>query len=83
MHPWRAVVFYPTRNIETDGELHYSALLESQQVQRLYLEDLDNKPSQQVRVRLIQLINEDNRQAPEVARTLIQAIEKGELVADN
>ncbi len=83
VHPWRAVVFYPTRNIETDGELHYSALLESQQVQRLYLEDLDNKPSQQVRVRLIQLINEDNRQAPEVARTLIQAIEKGELLADN
>ena len=83
VHPWRAVVFYPTRIIETDGELHYSALLESQQLQRLYLEDLDNKPSQQVRVRLIQLINEDNRQAPEVARTLIQAIEKGELLADN
>ena len=83
VHPWRAVVFYPRRNIETDGERHYSALLESQQVQRLYLEDLDNKPSQQVRVRLIQLINKDNRQAPEVARTLIQAIEKGELLADN
>ena len=38
-HPWHAVVIYPSRNIEVSGERHYSALLESRQVQQLYLDD--------------------------------------------
>lgn len=52
-------------------------LLESVQVQRIYLDELARKPSQQVRVRLVQLITEDIKQA------LIKAIENNELAVDN
>ena len=82
-HPWQAVVIYPTRNIETSGERHYAALLESRQVQRIYLEDLANKPSQNARVRLVQLIAEDIKQTPKAAQTLIEAIKSGELEVDD
>jgi predicted transposase/invertase (TIGR01784 family) len=83
MHPWHAMVIYPSRNIEVGGERHYSALLESRQVQRIYLDELANKPTQQARVRLVQLITEDAKQAPKAAQALIEAIENGELKVDN
>jgi len=83
VHPWRAVVIYPSRNMEVSGKLHYSVLLESQQVQRLYLDELAGKPTQSARVRLVQLITEDIKQAPKVAQALIKAIESGELAVDN
>ncbi len=58
-------------------------LLESQQVQRLYLDELAGKPTQSARVRLVQLITEDIKQAPKVAQALIKAIESGKLAVDN
>lgn len=83
VHPWYAVVIYPTRNTEASGERHYSVLLKSQQVQRIYLEDLVNNPSQKARVRLVQLIAEDNNKTPKAAQTLIEAIESGKLEVDD
>ncbi|SJM89842.1 conserved hypothetical protein [Crenothrix polyspora] len=83
IHPWHAVVIYPSRKVETSGERHYSVLLESVQVQRIYLDELARKPSQQVRVRLVQLITEDIKQAPKIAQALIKAIENNELAVDN
>ncbi|SJM89265.1 Rpn family recombination-promoting nuclease/putative transposase [Crenothrix polyspora] len=83
IHPWHAVVIYPSRKVETSGERHYSVLLESAQVQRIYLDELARKPSQQVRVRLVQLITEDIKQAPKIAQALIKAIENNELAVDN
>ena len=80
---WHAVVIYPSRNMESSGEWHYSALLQCPQVHRLYLEDMANQPNQNARMRLIQLIFEDSKQAPKSARSLIEAIEKGTLLVDN
>ena len=82
-YTWHAVVIYPSRNMEASGERHYSALLQSPQVHRIYLEDLVNKPNQNARMCLVQLIVEDSKQAPKSARLLIEAIEKGKLVVDN
>jgi len=82
-NPWQAVVIYPARNIETSGERHYSPLLESRQVQRIYLDELTYKPSGKARMRLLQLIIEDVKQAPKAARELIEAIESGGLATDN
>ena len=69
--------------MEASGEWHYSALLESHQVQRLYLEDLVNKPSQNARVRLVQVIVEDSNLAPKSVQSLLEEIENGKLVVDN
>jgi len=52
-------------------------LLESRQVQRPYLDERANKPTQSARVRLVQLITEDTKQA------LIKTVENGELEVDN
>ena len=82
-HPWHAVVIHPSRNMEVSGDRHYSALLESKQVQRLYLDELANNPTQSARVRLVQLITEDVKQAPKAAQALIKALENGELAVDN
>ncbi|MGR9052394.1 MAG: Rpn family recombination-promoting nuclease/putative transposase [Gammaproteobacteria bacterium] len=82
-HPWHAVVVYPSRNVETAGEKHYSALLASTQVQRIYLDELKLNPDRHTRLHLVQLIIEDTEQVPKVARRLIKAIENGEWAVDN
>lgn len=38
-HPWQAVVLYPTRAIDPGPHPHYDALLNSPQVQRVYLNE--------------------------------------------
>ena len=83
VHPWQAVVIYPTRKMESKGEFHYAWLLQSPQVHRIYLEDLVNQPDQNAWMRLVQLIVANSKQAPKSARSLIESIEKGKLVVDN
>jgi len=39
VHPWQAVVLYPTRAIDPGMHPHYEALLNSPQVQRIYLNE--------------------------------------------
>ena len=39
VHPWHAVVIYPTRAIDPGTHPHYQALLESGQVTRVYLDE--------------------------------------------
>ena len=75
VHPWHAVVIYPSRKMESNEELHYACLLNSPQVHRVYLEDLVNKPNQNARMRLVLLIVEDVKQASESAKALIEVIE--------
>ena len=62
VHPWHAVVIYPSRKMESNGALHYACLLQSHQVHRIYLEDLANKHDLNARMRLVQLIVEDSNQ---------------------
>ena len=72
--PWQAVVIYPTRQVETDGSRHYSFLLESDWLKRIYLEDLNDLPADRMGLRLIQLIVTDEEKAINTARNLINHI---------
>jgi predicted transposase/invertase (TIGR01784 family) len=74
IQPWQAVVIYPTRQVETDGSLHYSALLESHQIKRIYLEDIKDSPSNRMGLQLIQLIVVDEEKAINSAQNLIKLI---------
>jgi predicted transposase/invertase (TIGR01784 family) len=54
-NPWQAVVIYPTRAIDPGDHPHYSALLQSLQVSRVYLEEWARSP-QTLSQRLIHLL---------------------------
>lgn len=53
---WRAVVFYPRRSIEQKNLYRHRSLLNSEQFQVIYLEDLLDLPSEDIGIRLMQLI---------------------------
>ena len=72
--PWQAIVIYPTRQVETDGSLHYSALLESVRIKRIYLEDIKDPPTDRMGLQLIQLILVDEEKAINSAQNLIKHI---------
>jgi predicted transposase/invertase (TIGR01784 family) len=82
-NPWQAIVIYPSRQVETSGEWHYDALLNSPNVHRLYLEDLVNQPTQQARIRLVQLIIGDKKHTPIAAKAPLKELENGNLIVDN
>ena len=71
---WQAVVIYPTRQVETDGSLHYSTLLESDRIKRIYLEDLKDSPTDRMGLQLIQLIVADEEKAINAAQNLLKRI---------
>ena len=74
IQPWQAVVIYPTRQVETDGSLHYSTLLESERIKRIYLEDLKDPPTDRMGLQLIQLIVADEEKAINAAQNLLKRI---------
>ena len=39
VHPWQAVVIYPTRAVDAGAHPHYDVLLQSAQVTRVYLDE--------------------------------------------
>ena len=72
--PWQAVVIYPARQVETDGSLHYSTLLESNRIKRIYLEDIKDPPTDRMGLQLIQLIVADEEKAINAAQNLLKRI---------
>ena len=53
---WRAITIYPRRSIEQDNRFRHRSLLQSEQFQVIYLEDLLGAPSEQTGIQLMQLI---------------------------
>lgn len=74
IQPWQTVVIYPTRHVETNGSLHYSAFLESDRIKRIYLEDLKDPPTDRMGLQLIQLIVVDEEKAINSAQNLLKRI---------
>jgi predicted transposase/invertase (TIGR01784 family) len=74
LHPqtvdWQAVVIFPHRRIEPANPHLYRANLDSNQVHRIYLEDLD-EPSNSLGVGLMQLIVADSGNTVAQAQTLL------------
>jgi predicted transposase/invertase (TIGR01784 family) len=71
---WQAVVIYPTRKVETDGSLHYSTLLESDRIKRIYLEDIKDPLTDRMGLQLIQLIVVEDDKTIITAQNLLKHI---------
>ncbi len=69
---WQAVVIYPSRAIEQSNTYPYRALLESNQLHRLYLDELGEISDLPLEAALMLLTTVSEAQAPDAARDLIR-----------
>jgi predicted transposase/invertase (TIGR01784 family) len=69
---WQTVIIYPTRSTEQSNIQPYTALLNSDQVDRIYLNELGNIRTLPIWVALMVLTTTDESQAPAEARYLLQ-----------
>ncbi len=68
---WQAAVFFPSRNVEPDQVHLHRALLNSDQVHRVFLDDLSGVATTSIGVSLIQLILADTADAIVQAKSLL------------
>ncbi len=68
---WRAVVVYPRRSIEPVQPIQYQLLLNSNQVQIIYLDELGELAERSLGVGIVQLVVESQQKATERAKQLI------------
>jgi len=70
---WRAVVIFPQSSLEPDPDFRfpYRALLHSEQLQRIYLEDLRERDDLTLGLEMLRLIVEPETQAQTLATNLI------------
>jgi len=77
---WRSVVIYPTRRVDIGDTQHYTELLESPRVKRVYLDELEDNP-ESIGISLLQLVILPEETAVNQARELVtqakQEIEQG------
>jgi predicted transposase/invertase (TIGR01784 family) len=71
---WFGVVIFPSRSLEPENPAMHRSILNSTQVQRIYLDELGDSPDQPVGIRLMQLTIAEQAQTPEQARLLIQEV---------
>ncbi|WP_298915373.1 Rpn family recombination-promoting nuclease/putative transposase [uncultured Nostoc sp.] len=67
---WRAVVIYPQRSLDPTDQLPYELLLNSSQVQRIYLNELDTGENS-LQVAIVKLIIEREETAVDKGKELI------------
>ncbi|WP_287525263.1 Rpn family recombination-promoting nuclease/putative transposase [Okeania sp. SIO2C2] len=70
-NPWQVVVIYPSRNIEREQNQHFGNILASNQVQRIYLDELEKTVSSSLGVGVVKLVIEPETQAINLAKSLI------------
>jgi predicted transposase/invertase (TIGR01784 family) len=73
LHPWRAVVLYPTRALDPGAHPHYQPLLTSAQVQRVYLEEWA-APRQTLLQRVLGLVLASPAETRQEARTVVAQV---------
>ncbi len=73
VHPWHAVLIYPTRVIDPGGHPHYQALLDSGQVTQVYLDEWA-QPRQTLSQQLIGVLLAHPQQAISEARMVLTQI---------
>ncbi len=71
INDWRAVAIYPTRSVEPSNQVRYRALLSSEQVRRIYLDELGSTPQQSIGIETVKLVIEPEQSAGTKARELI------------
>jgi predicted transposase/invertase (TIGR01784 family) len=70
---WRAVVIFPSRNVEPNDSSHYRALLNSNQVLRIYLNEIDEEGTS-MSLGILKLVVEPETTAAEKARRLLEQV---------
>jgi predicted transposase/invertase (TIGR01784 family) len=78
---WQAVVIYPSRSIEQSKVYPHRSLLNSEQVHRIYLDELGDTRLLPIPVATTVLTILDEAEAPELARYLLARTEREELPA--
>jgi predicted transposase/invertase (TIGR01784 family) len=73
---WQAVIIYPSRSTEQDDVYPHRSLLNGEQVQRIYLDELGDVDTLPVTVAATVLTITDEDEAPAVARWLIARTEQ-------
>ncbi|TFI55803.1 Rpn family recombination-promoting nuclease/putative transposase [Mastigocladus laminosus UU774] len=68
---WRAVVIYPKRSVEPEDQQAYRSLLDSLQVQSIYLDELGTAAENSLQIAIVKLIIEREETAVERGRELI------------
>ena len=76
VHPWHAVVVYPSRRVDPGESLHYQALLDSGQVTRVYLEEWA-RPRQTLMQQVMGVLLAEPQQAINEARAVLARREDG------
>ncbi|NET62732.1 MAG: Rpn family recombination-promoting nuclease/putative transposase, partial [Symploca sp. SIO2E6] len=76
---WQAVVIFPSKSLEPEDVGVYSLLLESDQVQRFYLKELEQVQPFSVVIGLMQLIVASKKRTPARARELLAQVEQQSL----
>jgi predicted transposase/invertase (TIGR01784 family) len=72
-NPWRGVVIYPNRSIDTGDIKNYEEFFASQRVRRIYLDELPEMSALPVGIATMKLIvEEEDRRTIEVASQLIR-----------
>jgi predicted transposase/invertase (TIGR01784 family) len=73
---WQAVVIYPSRSIEQTKQHPHRALLNSEQVHRIYLDELGDIQSLPIFIATLVLTILEEAEAPDVARGLLARTEQ-------
>lgn len=71
-NPWQVVVIYPSRSTERLETLHFSELIASERVQRIYLDELKETESNSLGMGVVKLIVEDERTVVERVTSLVE-----------
>ena len=75
MEDWRAIAIYPRRSIEQENRYRHRSLLQSEQFQVIYLEDLLGIQSEQIGVQLMQLIISKERDTAQYLEGLVPQLQ--------
>ncbi len=75
---WYGIIIFPSRNLEPSDTNTHRALLASDQIQRIYLDELGNSDSQSVGVSLMQLTISPEAEMARQARQLIDRVNQEE-----
>ncbi|MEM6353840.1 MAG: Rpn family recombination-promoting nuclease/putative transposase [Cyanobacteria bacterium P01_D01_bin.14] len=75
---WQAVIIYPTRSTEQSSTLPYNVLLSSDQVHRVFLDELGQPSQLPLNVGLLVLTTVSDEEAPRQARALLGRINEVE-----
>ncbi len=73
-NPWRAVVLFPRRSVDTGVHPHYWELFGSGRIQRVYLNELPKKYLERFPLNLFRIILEPKRNVVAIAENIVQQL---------